>query len=336
MSQILAWADDYKRRIGRWPNLISGRIKPTDETWLGINSALRRGYRGLPVNSSLANILYLHRGVRNLQNLPVLDRQQILRWAEAHFRRTGVWPSQTDGAIHGAPGETWHSINYALTKGTRGHRGGSSLALFLAAFGWKHKSKSLPPLRVSRILAWADAFFDRHHYWPSRDSGPVAESPLDSWSMIDTALRRGLRDLPGGSSLPAFLNQHRNLFQGKSRRPKKIQKSERLHVEVILAWGKAHRRKTGAWPNRYSGRIAGVPKLKWSAVDAALKQGHRGLSAGSSLAKLFAGRRWTARGSNFDCFATYFEICFKTAATRVADDFNSGNFFQQRANSGAE
>lgn len=67
----------------------------------------------------------------------------------------------------------------------------------------------------------------------------IAVSPLDTWSTIDTALRHVHRDLSGGSSLPAFLNQHRNLYQGKSRRPKKIRESECLHVEVILAWGKA-------------------------------------------------------------------------------------------------
>jgi hypothetical protein len=291
VTQILAWADEFKRQTGCWPNLLSGRIKPVDESWLAINSALRQGNRGLPEGSSLANSLCQHRGVRNLRNLPPLGKQQILRWATAHFRRTGTWPCPTDGVVHEAPGETWHAINYALSKGTRGHRGGLSLAKFLAACGWKHKSKPSPPLNVSQILAWADAFFARHDHWPSRDSGTVAESPVDTWSVIDTALRRGLRGLPGGSSLPAFLNQHRNLFQGKSRRPKTIRESERIRVEMILVWGKAHRRRTGVWPNRKSGPIAGVRNLKWSTVDSALKSGCRGLPGGSSLAKFFAERQ---------------------------------------------
>ncbi len=65
ITQILAWADDFSRRNGRWPHHFSGRIPLTDETWLGIDSALRQGDRGLPGGSSLAKVLYLHRGVRS-------------------------------------------------------------------------------------------------------------------------------------------------------------------------------------------------------------------------------------------------------------------------------
>jgi hypothetical protein len=118
---------------------------------------------------------------------------------------------------------------------------------------------------------------------------------MEKWMGIDTALRHGLRGLPGGSSLPDFLNEHRDLFRGKSRRPKTIHDSERLYVNRILAWGKAHHRRTGVWPNRDSGSVAGVPNLKWSAIDAALKAGNRGLPGGSSLAKLFQGH-WKADG----------------------------------------
>jgi len=64
ISQILAWADGYKRRIGRWPNHLSGRIKPTDEIWLAINVALGRGNRGLPGGSSLAKLFAAQRQPR--------------------------------------------------------------------------------------------------------------------------------------------------------------------------------------------------------------------------------------------------------------------------------
>src|SRR5258708_39142371 len=100
VAKILAWADDYQRRIGRWPNHLSGRIRPTDETWLAINAALGRGNRGLPGGSSLANILDLHRGVSNPQNPPPFDEEQIVRWARSHFGRTGAWPMMYDAAIH--------------------------------------------------------------------------------------------------------------------------------------------------------------------------------------------------------------------------------------------
>ena len=87
IPRILAWADDYKRRVGRWPNHLCGRIRWTEETWLGIDSSLRTGHRGLTGGLSLANILYVHRGVRSPGNVPPLDERAI-RFDEgkAHFR----------------------------------------------------------------------------------------------------------------------------------------------------------------------------------------------------------------------------------------------------------
>jgi hypothetical protein len=219
IAQILAWADDYKRRIGRWPRHSSGRIRPHDETWLGINADLARGHRGLPGGSSLAHLLSVRRGVRSLRHLPPLDERQIVRWARAHFKRTGKWPQLHSGAIHDAPGETWFAIDSALHYGTRGLPGRSSLAQLLAARGIKRNLKRLPPLTVKQILEWADAFFKRHGHWPFRHSGPIAESPGESWLTVSTALRNERRGLNGKSSLAALLNKHRGVFRGNTRRP---------------------------------------------------------------------------------------------------------------------
>jgi len=291
VSQILEWADDFKRRRGRWPHIDSGRIRPLDETWQAINMALACGRRGLPGGSSLAKLLATYRGKRNLSDLPTLDERQIVRWARAHFARTGKWPSLCSGPVSAAPGETWAAIDIALTRGRRGMPGRSSVSQLLARHGIKLNIRHLPRLKAKQILAWADTHFERHGEWPSRDSGPIPETRFETWQGIDTALRHGRRGLPGRSSLTAFLNEHRDLFRGKSRRPKPIRESQRLFVDRILALGKAHRRRTGTWPNRDAGPIAEVPKLKWSAVDSALKRGCRGLAGGSSVAKLFAALR---------------------------------------------
>ena len=40
---IVAWADEFKRRRGRWPRHSDGRIRPLDETWMAINVAPGRG-----------------------------------------------------------------------------------------------------------------------------------------------------------------------------------------------------------------------------------------------------------------------------------------------------
>jgi len=71
-----------------------------------------------------------------------------------------------------------------------------------------------------------------------------------------------------------------------TRRPRRIPESKRLKLDQLAGWIRSHRRRTGAWPNRDSGPIAGTGGLKWSLIDAALKHGSRGLPGGSSLAKL--------------------------------------------------
>src|SRR6266568_4544631 len=104
-AQILAWADDYHERTGNWPRKDRGRIPSTlDETWLGVDLALRRAGRGLPGGSSLAQVLAEWRGVRNIRRLPRFRVEQILAWADAHYERTGSWPNHLSGPIADAPG----------------------------------------------------------------------------------------------------------------------------------------------------------------------------------------------------------------------------------------
>lgn len=57
IKQILAWADDYFAERGRWPETNSGRLRGTDEKWVNIDQALRKGLRGLQRGQSLARLL---------------------------------------------------------------------------------------------------------------------------------------------------------------------------------------------------------------------------------------------------------------------------------------
>jgi hypothetical protein len=64
-EQILAWADEHRRRTGRWPTATSGPIPGAPgEHWRAIDMSLRRGSRGLPGGSSLTLLLEQHRGHR--------------------------------------------------------------------------------------------------------------------------------------------------------------------------------------------------------------------------------------------------------------------------------
>jgi hypothetical protein len=66
-------------------------------------------------------------------------------------------------------------------------------------------------LTVTEILAWADAHRRRTGAWPGTASGPVPQSPGETWRRIDNALRLGLRGLAGGDSLSRLLRRERGV-----------------------------------------------------------------------------------------------------------------------------
>jgi len=202
IKQILRWADAHRRSTGEWPRVLSGSIRDAPgETWLAVNLSLTRGMRGLRGGSSLAELLAKHRKVRNSRRLPNLSIRQILRWADAHKRRTGRWPTVMSGPIAGTVGETWRRVDKALRRGTRGLRAQSSLAQLLA----KHRGVTKPmykhPLSEADIVRWAKAYRRRTGKWPTRRSGPIAEALGESWLAVCDALRFGYRGLRAGRSL---------------------------------------------------------------------------------------------------------------------------------------
>jgi hypothetical protein len=208
---ILVWMDAYRKQTGVFPKSTSGAVsKSPSDTWLSIDLALRLGLRGLPGGSSLARLLASRRGVQNPSDLPRLTIWQILIWADKHFRRTGTWPTRDSGPIQGTKGETWFGIANSLFKDYRGLRH-DTLARLLKRHRGVRNRKALPPLRIRRILAWADAHFRRTGQWPIHTSGNVYGVVSESWAAIHHALQRGMRELPGDSSLYWLLREHRGM-----------------------------------------------------------------------------------------------------------------------------
>jgi hypothetical protein len=208
-QQILIWADAYSKRNGVWPTHESGAIsRAAGETWRKVDNALRRGQRGLGAGNSIARLLARHRGHRNRDSLPRLTPSMLVRWADLHHQRTGQWPRATSGPVLDEPGEKWGGIEVALRLGTRGLRGGSSVAQLLA----KHRAvrnRSRPPRLTKReILRWAEAHRRRAGEYPSRGDGPIAGAPGETWGAVDDALYTGRRGLPGRSSLSKLLASH--------------------------------------------------------------------------------------------------------------------------------
>jgi hypothetical protein len=208
--QILAWAEAHHNRTGRWPNHKSGPIaEAPGETWLAVESALDKGLRGQPGGDSLARLLARRLGARNRSSLPRLTVAQILRWADAHWRRTGQWSVQKSGPISDAEGETWLGVHQALYVGCRGLPGGDTLVALLARCRGRRNRAALPRLSDSQILEWARAHRRRTDQWPSVNSGPILDAEGEIWANIDQALRKGLRGLPGGSSVARLLTSFR-------------------------------------------------------------------------------------------------------------------------------
>jgi hypothetical protein len=284
VEQILAWADAHHRRTGAWPTCESGRIpEARGEKWRNVYNALRYGLRGLPSGYTLAQLLIERRAADELRPLPPLTVTQILAWADAHRAQTGHWPTDRSGPVVGAARENWSAVDAALRRGHRSLPGGSSLAGLLVAHRGVRNRHGLAPLTLREILAWADAHHRRTGSWPKCRSGPIPDAPGETWSAVDTALVKGQRGLPGGSSLARLLARHRGV-----RNPQAL---PRLTQRKILAWADAHFRRAGAWPHQRSGPVVDAPGETWSAVDTALSQGGRGLPGGSSLAALLAGQR---------------------------------------------
>jgi hypothetical protein len=275
-EQILAWADAHRAATGRWPSSRSGPVRHAEgEHWGSIDTALRAGYRGLPGGQSLGRLIRGHAGPAAYRIRPELTIEQILAWADEHREATGEWPVEGSGPVRSAPGESWKVLSGSLARGDRGLPGGSSLARLLAEHRGARNPKGLPRLTVEQILAWADAHRAATGRWPSCSSCPVAEGSEETWATVNMALYNGHRGLRGGSSLARLLAKHRPV------RPR------RLSLRKIRSWARAHREATGRWPDAHAGPVRGVPDETWSAIDAALKLGRRGLPGGSSLTALF-------------------------------------------------
>src|SRR5260370_6448259 len=124
---------------------------------------------------------------------------------------------------------------------------------FLHAFAAQDADQPgpLPDLNVADVLAWADAYHARTGQWPRRDSGPIPESPGETWLAVEAALCLGQRGFPGGSTLPRLLAEHRGVRNRKGL--------PALTVKRILAWADAHWRRYGEWPTISSRTIAVAP-----------------------------------------------------------------------------
>ena len=283
IDDILRWADVHHAAHGEWPTPDSGSIPGNEfDTWQSIDRALNLGTRGLPERTSLARLLAKHRGYRNRKDLTPYSVHQILDWADRWHGDFGSWPGKASGAVPYASGETWNAVDTALVKGGRGMPGGDSLTGLLVRSRGIQSNQYRPSLELTQILFWADEHHLRYGKWPTVDAGIIPNSQRDTWRTIDEALRKGLRGIPGGSSLARLLATYRGRRNRHDLPP--------YSVAQILDWADRWHREFGTWPRNKLGAIPYAPGETWMAVEVALRNGQRGLPGGSSLAKLLKAR----------------------------------------------
>jgi hypothetical protein len=147
VKQVLAWADAYYRRHGRWPKIASGTIaEAPGESWRRVNTALKQGNRGFLGGSSLPSFLAKYRRIKKPTVLRELTIREILAWADDHIRRTGLRPTHSSGRMFAPPHKTWAAVNLDLRDGLRGLPGGDSLYRLLLRHGRSAKDgRGTPP-----------------------------------------------------------------------------------------------------------------------------------------------------------------------------------------------
>ena len=123
LETVLEWCDTYFHKSGKYPGQGCQSIPEMgEESWNNIDAALRTGGRGLPESGGLPGLLEKHRGHIHNYNKPNLEIDQILEWMITFYKNSVPhrFPSSTDGAIEGAPGEKWSNVNASLHSGGRG------------------------------------------------------------------------------------------------------------------------------------------------------------------------------------------------------------------------
>jgi hypothetical protein len=222
---------------------------------------------------------------RRTSRKPDLLKDDVLAWADEDHQRTGRWPNADSGPVHAAPAESWEAIDSALRTGARGCRPGGSLARLLERERGVRNIRHLPRLTIKKILAWADAHYERTGRWPSGWShAELPEAPGENWNAINACLGQGNRGLPGRDSLAKVLLRHRGV--------RRIIYVKRLTLSQVLTWADEYLAKTGRWPTLDSGPVEGVEGVTWCAIDQAFLNGGRGLGPkGTSLAKILEKHR---------------------------------------------
>ena len=205
--------------------------------------------------------------------LPLIPLDEILNYADLWYEEHGEWPKKSSGLVGDGTELTWNDINNQCSR----KEYNSSLAnLLLEKRGVRHHLAQ-KKLSIELIISWAKHHFQETRSWPTFKSGDVLADPSENWGAIRSNLVNGSRGLPSGLSIEKVLFSELGIVGVRS--------GKKLTEELIVKLAKAHFKLTKAYPNENSTWVLDGSD-SWAAISAALRDGHRGLEGGKSLAKL--------------------------------------------------
>ena len=213
-AALVSFAKDHKGRIPTQmcpADEVAPYLEAPGVTWANLDERLRIGRCGFPGGSSISQVA-VAAGIRAERGrCPPLG--EIRDAARSYIAQHGKLPSLRAGPAtpHFGRHETWHRVHALLQKE-------HGLSLRELIFDLKPaKAPKVPLSKVTlsedAILVAAKAFRDSQGRLPSYYSGdatayfPTLGGKL-SWRMVNRALVRGTRGLPGGTSLAQLLVQH--------------------------------------------------------------------------------------------------------------------------------
>ncbi len=294
-QQVLDWIIKYKEKNDKYPTQTDGIIEFAEgeyegETWSSVDSALRKERRGFSGGSSLATLVTEEFNIKNHMKLPNLTTTLIIEWATQYFSIHDKKPTRYSGIIEFVSKEyegiTWAIVNKALEHGVRGFPGGSSLAKLIQKKLNIKNHMDLPKLTEEMIVKWISQYIEKHKEKPTKDRGIIEFASGTykgiTWGAVISALTKGGRGLPKGSSLATLIQGKLNI--------KNHMNLPKLTEEIIIEWAKLHLNKYKKKPSQNSGEIEFASEdykpITWLAINTALDKGGRGLPGGSSLALL--------------------------------------------------
>jgi hypothetical protein len=255
---IIQAARDVFDQDGRLPSTVDVEVPGmSDETWRCIDSAIKKGHRGLDqleqglpgiLRSLKVELIEAGRLKPDALYKGDLTPENVIEKAKVFYGQCGRLPSNQDmsKAVPGLNGETWDSVHSCIKRGARGLfkiNGGLPSLLRPLKVELIEAGKLKPDvlykgeLTVEGIIKSAKLFFEQHGRLPHSKDKDVPGKFGETWHAINYALMRGGRGLPriegALSQLLSPLRQQLSLHLTSTKRPRLFNREKSKQVRLV-------------------------------------------------------------------------------------------------------